>query len=331
MKGDNDIMALVPPSFIRLGSTCFQSEKGNTVTVSKHRRLLATIGFGAASVVVALCCSAGIAADLASIQNLQKDNAIYDSLPQDIKTAGVINAATEADYPPFDFVDEQNQLIGADLDISAALSRIMGVTIKNNKTEFSGIIPGIQAKRFDVGISSMGDYISREETMDFVDYYRGGVSFLVRAATPDPKSIDDVCGTVVGVLKGTSSEKMANENSMKCVSMGKKPIQVNAYPTQNDAVLALTSGRIESVSGDAATNGYSAKLVGSALKNVATPWNGGEWIAGIAVIKGSALHQPLYDAMAALIKSGVYAEILQKWGLEDGALPAPMKNQGTKG
>jgi polar amino acid transport system substrate-binding protein len=284
---------------------------------------------GAMGLALVLSCPSGGAADEALIAKLQKDTAIYDSLPEKIKAAGVINAATEADYPPFDFLDEHNELTGADLDLSAALGKIMGVTIKNHKTEFSAIIPGIQAGRFDIGISSIGDYLSREKSMDFVDYYQGGNSFLVRTGTFDPKSTAEVCGTVMGVLKGTDSEKQANKNSAACVNSGKPPIQIKAFPTQNDAVLALRSGRVLSVSGDAATNGYSAKQVGPSLHNIVTDIYGGKWIAGIAVPKGSPLAQPLYDATAVLMKSGVYLEILQKWGLADGALTAPGRNLGV--
>jgi polar amino acid transport system substrate-binding protein len=300
------------------------------MTIADKKIIRPLIKLGALSLILALCASPGSAADL-DIQKLQKDDAIYNSLPQKVKESGVINAATEADYPPFDFLDEQNELIGADLDISAALSRIMGITIKNHKTEFSAIIPGIQSGRFDVGISSIGDYLSREETMDFVDYYHGGTSFLVRAGGLDPKTVADLCGTSVGVLKGTSSETQAQDSSKKCVGMGKAPIKVNAYPTQNDAVLALTSGRIESVSGDSATNGYSAKQVGPAIQNLGLTVYGDRPYYGIAIPKGSPLYQPFFDAMAVLLKSGVYSEILKKWGLEGGALAAPLKNQGQPG
>jgi polar amino acid transport system substrate-binding protein len=305
-----------------------QKEKGNIVNALRHKAVLLSATLGAIGIALALSNSPSSAADEALLGKLEKDTAIYNSVPQKFRDAGVINAATEADYPPFDFLDEQNELTGADLDISAALGKIMGVPIKNHKTEFSAIIPGIQAGRFDIGVSSIGDYLKREETMDFVDYYHGGNSFLVRTGTFNPKTAAEVCGTAMGALKGTSSEKQANKNSANCVSSGKPAIQVSAFPTQNDAVLALTSGRVLSVSGDAATNGYSAKQVGPTLQNIVTTIYGGEWIAGVAIPKNSALYQPIYDAMAVLIKSGVYAEILKKWGLEDGALSAPGKNQG---
>ena len=145
-----------------------------------------SILLGALATATILSNSTLRADDLPSMQNLQKVDAIYASIPDKFKTAGVINAATEADYPPFEFLDEKNQLIGADIDIAKALSKILGVTVKNNQTEFSAIMPGLQAGRFDIGISSMGDYTSREETMDFVDYYKGGESFILRPTRPRP-------------------------------------------------------------------------------------------------------------------------------------------------
>lgn len=300
-----------------------------TQSITPRARLSIVLGALAAAHV--LGGSVAGADDLPSMQNLKRDDAIYAAIPDKFKAAGVINAATETDAPPFEFLNEQNQLIGADIEIAAALSKVLGVTIKNNQTDFSAIMPGLQAGRFDIGISSMGDYTTREETMDFVDYYKGGESFLIRAGAPAPKSQDDLCGTAVGVLKGTSSEKLVKANSDKCVSEGKSAIQVNSYPKENDAVLALSSGRIQSVSQDAATNGYTARQVGPTIENVAVDFYGGYWIAGIAVPKNSGLLQPIYDAMGMLMKSGVYTDILKKWGLEGGAMTAPGKNQGTKG
>lgn len=257
---------------------------------------------------------------------LARSDAIYNSLPDNVKESGVINAATAADYPPFEFRDEQNALVGADIDISAALGSIMGVKIVNNATEFSNIMPGLQSKRFDIGVSSMGDYVSRQETVDFVDYYRGGTSFLVKTGSKEPVKLSDICGTKVGTLKGTSSETQAEDSSKECVKQGLPPIDVNGFPTQNDAVLALTSGRVDSVSGDGATNGYSAQQVGGALKNVGFTVYGDRPYYGIAVPKNSPLYQPIFDAMTALMESGKYDEILAKWGIVDGGIDKPLKN-----
>lgn len=283
--------------------------------------------FAMTTAIVGIVASAAHAADTTGIDKLKKDPAIYASLPQKIKDAGVIRAATESDYPPFDFLDEHNQLIGADIEISRALGHIIGVPIQNVNTDFSAIMPGLQAGRFDIGVSSIGDYTAREKTMDFVDYYHGGTSFLIRKGDAEPKAQTDLCGTAVGVLKGTSSETMTQASSDRCVKAGKPAIAVNAYPTQSAAVLALKSGRIQSVSGDSATNGYSAQNPSLNIYNAGLSVYGDRPYYGIAIPKDSPLVQPLMDAMSQLIKSGVYTAILQKWGIADGAIPAALKNQ----
>lgn len=268
-------------------------------------------------------------AGLTLAAELSKSDAIYQALPENVKSAGVINAATATDYPPFEFLDENNALVGADIDISAALGTIMGVKIVNNATEFSNIMPGLQSKRYDIGVSSIGDYAKRQETVDFVDYYRGGTSFLIKAGGKAPEKIEDICGTKVGVLKGTASETQAEESSKACIDMGKLAIEVGAYPTQNDAVLALTSGRVDSVSGDGATNGYSAHQMNGQLSNVGfTVYNDRPYY-GIAVPKNSPLYQPIFDAMSVLMESGEYKKIMEKWGITDGGIDKPLKNQAS--
>jgi polar amino acid transport system substrate-binding protein len=259
-----------------------------------------------------------------------RDDAIHQSLPDTVKSTGVITAATANDYPPFEFLDESNNLVGADIDFSMALGDIMGVQIKNQVTPFSGIVTGLASGRYDVGISSIGDYLSRQKSVDFIDYYQGGTSFLIRAGDPAPKTRTDVCGTSVAVLKGTSSESMAEDTGKKCVDGGNKPVNVMAFPTQNAAVLALTSKRVDSVSGDVATNGYSAKQVGPSLQNVGLTVYDDRPYYGIALPKGSPLFDPFMAAVKRLFDSGQYKAILDKWGIADGAIPAPTKNNGTK-
>jgi len=294
----------------------------------KRRDLLALTAFcGALTLGGAVGANA---ADNALMEKLQKDEKLHQALPEKIRAAGVINAATAADSPPWEFLDEKGELVGGDIDLSAALGRVLGVEIRNNKTEFSNIMPGLQSGRYDIGVSSIGDYVRRQETVDFVDYYRGGVSFLFRTGTAKPENLTDLCGTTIGAMKGSDSEKRALANSDTCVSEGKPAITVNSYPTQNDAVLALTSGRVDYVSADAAVNGYTAEQVGGSLENLVSPLYGGEWIAGIAIPKNSELYQPLFDAMGVVMKSGVYADILKKWGLSGGALAEPGKNMGKE-
>lgn len=297
---------------------------------SKFSKAWVPVALYAACMMHGLLSSNALAADSDLLQKIQKDDKIYQALPEKIKAAGVINAATAADSPPWEFLDEKGELIGADIDLSAALGRVLGVEVKNNKTEFANIMPGLQSGRYDVGISSMGDYLARQKTVDFVDYYRGGVSFLIRSGTAKPEKLTDLCGAKIGVMKGSDSEKRALANNDTCVSGGKPAMTVNSYPTQDNAVLALTSSRVDYVSADAAVNGYTAAQVGGALENVVSDLYGGDWIAGISIPKDSALYQPMFDAMGVLMKSGVYGEILKKWGLTGGMLPEPGKNMGKE-
>jgi len=294
---------------------------------SDRRHRLGQLFLGA---LCATMMSAPAFAGLAEkIQQLPKNEEIHAKLPDSIKSAGKINAATSTDSPPWEFIDEKGELTGADIDLSRALSRVLGVEIVNNKAEFANIMPGIQSKRFDIGIASMGDFKDRQATVDFVDYYRGGISFLTRAGTPQPKTLLDLCGKTLGVLKGSNSENRAIDNNEKCKGEGKPAISVNSYPTQNDAVLALTSSRVDYVSADASTNGYSAQQLGGSLENATSDLYGGAWLAGIAIPKDSPLYQPIFEAMGVLMTSGVYKDILEQWGVADGALAEPGKNMGV--
>jgi polar amino acid transport system substrate-binding protein len=266
---------------------------------------------------------------VAAGQPLKMDPKLNKLVPAALRKAGVIKSGTEADYAPFEFYGSDNRtLVGADIELIADISKVLGVKIKVVPMKFASIIPALQSKRVDIGVSSMGDYKSREKVLDFVDYFLGGTSFLVKKGGYAPAVLNDLCGHAIAVLQGTSSETMAQDSSKKCTDGGHQAIDIHSYATQNDAVLAVRSGRAEAVSADSATNGYAAKQSSGALVSTGLSVYSDRPYYGIAVPKNSTLRAAISGALKKVIASGDYLKVLTKWGIEGGAIPKPLINKG---
>ena len=244
------------------------------------------------------------------------------SVPASIKSKGTLTVASDATYPPNEFIGPDGHTVqGMDADLMKALGDAMGLKVKLVNQTFDSIIPGLAAGKYDVGASSFTDTKEREKTVDFVDYFIAGESFFTKASGGTTVSgLSDLCGKTVAVEKGTTEESDAQSQGSKCKKAGKPGVTVLSFPDQNGANLALSSGRAQLGFADSPVAAYQVKkangqfkLVGSSIANA--PY-------GIAVPKNSGLAQPMLAALKAVMANGKYKAILTHWGIAEGAIPA---------
>jgi polar amino acid transport system substrate-binding protein len=254
------------------------------------------------------------------------DAAIAAKVPASVKSKGTLVVGTEAQYAPNEFLaGDGHTIIGMDPDLVTALAQTMGLKAKFNDAQFEAIIPGIQAGRYDVGASSFTDTKEREKKVDFVTYYNAGVSFYAKSSSnPGVETLADICGKTVGVEKGTVEQEQSEEQSKKCTKEGKKAVTVLSFPGQNQVNLAIASGRAEVGLADSPVVAYQIKQNKGEFKLVGKTYEFAPY--GLAVPKSSGLAQPMLEALKKLMESGKYKEILEKWGIQEGAISNPQIN-----
>jgi polar amino acid transport system substrate-binding protein len=290
---------------------------------------LGILAVAAMAVAIAGCGSSGGGTSAPSGQidtAAPVDSAIVAQLPAAIRARGSLTAATDPSYAPNEFTDTDGRtIIGMDVDLIRAIGAEMGLKTTVTKAEFAGIIPGLAAGKYDVGISSFTDDAKREKTVDFVTYFSAGTSFFTKASGGVAVAgLGDLCGRTVAVEKGTTQADDATAQSAKCRAAGKPAVTVNAFPDQNGANLALSSGRAQVSMADSPVADYQVKLSGGAFKLVGTPYGTAPY--GIAIPKKSGLAQPILAAVKKLIADGRYKTILDRWGVGDGAIASPVIN-----
>ena len=152
-----------------------------------------------------------------------------------------IRIGTEGAYPPFNNLTADGQLVGFDIDIANALCEEMQVECELITQDWDGIIPALQAGRFDAIIASMSITDERKEQVDFTDrYYSNTLNFV--APKDSAFSPDEVGSAVVGVQEGTISAIFAEDNYADA--------DIRGYPTQIEAYADMESGRVDAVLAD---------------------------------------------------------------------------------
>jgi polar amino acid transport system substrate-binding protein len=225
---------------------------------------------------------------------------------QAVKSAGEFKFANSGAYPPFSFVNDQNKVIGFDVDIGNEMSKRLGVKPVAISTAWDGIIAGLLAKKYDAVIGSMTITPAREKVVDFVGpYYRSGRGVFVADGSP-VKSLDDLKGKTVGVTLGETHEKWAREHG---------GWTVKTYKGLPELFLELKSGRVDAIIVDSVPVAVAIKKTGAKIHKIDTPnISGGNVNIGIAIRKGNPdLKAAMQKALDDMMADGTYKKISMKW------------------
>lgn len=262
------------------------------------------------------------------LEAIEADPEINAMVPDEYRGRAV-KWTTSVGYPPMEmYASNGKDIIGVDAAISQAVMRRMGLEMTIEDQEFNSQIPGIMSGRYDVVISSMTDNEERRKTTTFVDYVQAGNAFLVAKGNPlgikDPM---DLCGKTLAVVDAGSSAELADEFSAKCTDAGKPAYDILRFDGDQNANLALKSGRANATITDYPVAQWHASKPENEMTSVRI--SGGESIWGIGVGNDDPkLAEAMQAALQSLIDDGTYAEILAAWNVEDMAIDEATINGG---
>ncbi|GII92942.1 ABC transporter substrate-binding protein [Sinosporangium siamense] len=255
----------------------------------------------------------------------------FHLLPEKIAKAGSVVVATNATYPPIEYMSEDNKtIIGFDPDLGAALGKQLGVEMKFvNVTEFDAIIPGLVAGRYDIAMAFISDLKERYDKVHFIDYFEDRAVLMVSAKNPAGiASFSDLCGRTVVVQKGAVTEsRTAEAPNAECAAAGKAPVNIVQLPAATDKQTQLKSGRADAAITNVPNASYLVKNAPADFKIVGEPIEAPGSHIGIAVpAQDTKLRDAIKAALQSLIDSGEYKTLLERYDLEDGAVPAAVIN-----
>ncbi|WP_458413785.1 substrate-binding periplasmic protein [Schinkia sp. CFF1] len=231
------------------------------------------------------------------------------NLLDEIKDRGVMKVGVMGTYRPYNFLNENKEMDGFDADIAKEIAKRLGVKVEFVAQEFSGMIAGLLAEKFDGVISQMTITDERKQQMDFSDpYITNQVKAIVQEGNNTIKSVEDFKGKNIGVGLGTNDETYLRTELMPKVGDFK-------IMTYNDVITTLKdldAGRIDATINNmyalkpvVEEQGFKIKAVGDAIKSDQ---------AGIATRKGNPeLISELNRILAEMKQDGTYKEIFVKW------------------
>ncbi|TAM82140.1 MAG: ABC transporter substrate-binding protein [Jatrophihabitans sp.] len=244
-------------------------------------------------------------------------------VPAAIKAKGTLVFAMDATYPPDESIAaDGHTIVGFDADLANALVSLLGMKADLQNVTFDNIIPGLSSGKYDIGLSSFTDTKEREKTVDFVTYFQAGEGFYVKAGSGKKfDGLDSLCGHSVAVENGTTEQTDAQTQAKKC------SVNVLSFQTQNEVNLAVSSGRADVGFADSQVAEYIVKQSNGQFENTGKAFEVAPY--GIALPKGNGMAKAVQAALKELISNGTYMKILDKWGIQDGAITNPVINGAT--
>ena len=216
------------------------------------------------------------------------------------KNAGELVMATNAEFPPFEFVNDAGEYDGFDVAFAKALAEEMGMTIRIDNMNFDSIITAVSTSDGNtIGVAAITDRADRRESVDFTNSYFETTLVIIVPKESGITSAGDLTEASIAVQEGTTSDIFCEDSLPDA--------EITRFKRAPDTVLELKSGRVDAIVID---RGVADQFIGDnpdlkILDDVLA-----EEVYAIAVKKGNdELLGKLNAAIRSLMDSGEYQRI----------------------
>ena len=224
--------------------------------------------------------------------------------------AETLKMGTNASFPPYEFYDDESgEIVGIDAEVAAAICEKLGYELEIVDMDFDAIIPAVTTGKIDFGMAGMTVTEERLQSVDFTTSYATGIQSVIVKEDSEITSVDDLfvegANHKIGVQQGTTGDLYCSWD-IEDEGLG----SVERYKNGTDAVLALTSGKVDCVviDNEPAKNYIAAN---EGLKILDTEYAVEDY--AIALAKDSELTEKINAALEELIADGTVQAIIDKY------------------
>ncbi len=234
------------------------------------------------------------------------------ALPAAAADPAKIRVGVEGAYPPFSSIAPDGKIVGFDIDIANAVCAEMKAQCTLVQQDFDGMIPALQARKFDMIVASMSKTPEREKVVDFSDrYYKTPNRLIARAGVTIDGSPESFKGKKIGVQRSTINDRFATAKFTGAT--------IQRYTKQDEVFLDLAAGRIDAtlIDSTAGDFGFLKTPAGKGFAFTGPNYTDPEFFGngvGIALRKGdTALRDRVNAALKAIRANGVYKKLQDKY------------------
>ena len=222
----------------------------------------------------------------------------------------VYTVGTEPTFPPFDTTDDNQNIVGLDMDLIKAIGEDQGFEVKFENLSFDGLIPALKAGNIDIVAAGMNkDDEDRQKEVDFSDsYYESKLFVAVTEDNTTIKSVEDLTPDMkVAAQTGTTGASKVKE--LKDAGKIKEAVILDGLDT---CMMKLINGDVSAVINDKPVTEAYMKKQPDKIKMVGEALNAENY--GFAVQKGNAeLVEKINNGLKHIKENGTYDKLVDEW------------------
>ena len=161
-------------------------------------------------------------------------------------TAGTLQVYTNAEFPPFEFRDNDNNIVGADMYIMQLVAEEMNMKVNFHDVAFNSIVAKLAVEDNAIGAAGMTIYDEPKEFVDFSNPYFSTVQCIISKEDQAYSTLEELAGKKIGVQKGTTGHIMI-EDAINSGVLKDTGAQVIPYDDGPLAYSALKAGKCDVV------------------------------------------------------------------------------------
>ncbi|HNE90126.1 MAG TPA: ABC transporter substrate-binding protein [Actinomycetota bacterium] len=266
-------------------------------------------------------CQTTTAQPAASPSNAGPVSGLAAKVPDKIREDGFLTIGIDPSFPPMEFLD-RGEAVGADLDLMRAIADRLGLQAQFVEDAYALLVPGVAAGRFETAISALSVDDNDLQNANMLTYYRSGSQLAVRPPAKKRFGPRNLCGRKITVLDGSVQYSQLVERSANCVENKKDPIRILAFQSQAPATQAVIDGKAYGTLADSPVIESAVRESGGALVVNGKPFGVAPYGIAIAAER-KQLAELMQDALKSLMEDGTYQQILDDWGITEGAITDP--------
>ncbi len=221
----------------------------------------------------------------------------------------VLNVGTNAEFPPFEYIDENGEIDGFDAAVMRAIGEEMGYTVKFTNMEFKSLTASLKTGGLDAVAAGMTITDERKQSVDFSEGYYEATQCIVTKKGSPITTISDLEGKQIAVQEGTTGDLMVTPGTKDSVL---KEAGVKRFKKGSDAIIELKNGGVEAVVIDQAPAERFVSLNKDSL--VCIKENTANEVYGIAVAKGNAtLLKDINEGLTRIKENGTFDQLFNTY------------------
>jgi polar amino acid transport system substrate-binding protein len=249
-------------------------------------------------------------------------------LAQTTMTEGKIGFAADFAAAPNQFIRTDGEMDGLNVDMCGEIGSRLGLEVEWTNLAFPGLVPGLQARRFDALCTAIFINPERLAIMNMIAYVQWGEGLMVPAGNPDgiacdgqigvPESydacFDGLAGLVVSVAAGGTTNRNLQEASDRMAAAGLAPIDIRAFDSNAEAIQAAVAGQADAAYLNDPQAAYYISTSGAPFE-MAFTGNAANRLAITTLKEDVELAEAIQGALEEMAADGTYQQIVEKWGV----------------